>query len=114
MQHDETRSFERQNAVGKDSTEILDIIHEVRDRVNHEENMSGMKKMSKKDKHFEVFKEYNKKLLSFPVVNDPFMARKRQQYKKSNAGPTVFDRLTGQKPASDDAISTNGLKKVSS
>lgn len=58
--------------------------------------MAGIKKKSKKDKHFEVFKEYNKKLLSFPVVNDPFMARKRQQYKKSNVGPSVFDRLAGQ------------------
>ena len=59
-------------------------------------------KLTKKnrDKNFEVFKEYNKKLLSFPTAQDPFLTHKREQYKKlqgQEAGSNVFNRLTQQR-----------------
>ena len=49
------------------------------------------------DKNFEVFKEYNKVLLSFPNAPDPFLHHRREEYRKLQGGPaskTVFDRLT--------------------
>ena len=80
--------------MSKDSTEMLDIIHEVRDVTKAEKNLAGIRKGRSRDKNFEAFKEYNKRLLSFPVMNDPFMSHKRQLYIKARNGPTVFDRLT--------------------
>ena len=83
--------------------------------------MNRGRKHSKKgkDRHFKVFEEYNKKLMSFPVVNDPFMSRKRAQYRKlatEQVGPNVFDRLTTQpkiSSVSDDSNSTAGIPKLS-
>lgn len=69
--------------MSKDGTkDILDVIQEVKE-TNIKDIEAGLGQSKKnKDKNFEVFKEYNKKLLSFPTAPDPFMERKREQYKK--------------------------------
>ena len=66
----------------KKDNEILDIIKEVRETNIKDMDPAFKRSKKTKDKNFEVFKEYNRKLLSFPTANDPFMAHKRMQYKK--------------------------------
>ena len=70
---------------------LLGVIKEIKE--------SNIKDNGRKcdDKNFEVFKRYNKVLLSYPNAPDPFLYHKREVYRKLQgleAEKNVFDRLT--------------------
>ena len=87
---------------------MLEIIKEVKESSIFAPSTDG-KKID--DKNFEMFKGYNKALLSFPTAQDPYLTHKCEQYRRlqgQNAQKNVFDRLT---QASSNDITAHQVAK---
>ena len=87
---------------------MLGVIKEVKESSIFAASTNG-KKID--DKNFEVFKEYNKALLSFPTEQDPYLTHKREQYRRLqglNTQKNVFNRLT--QTSSDDVTAPQIVK----
>ena len=94
-QSNEEKLVNLKNAKAGKKFSLLGMIKEVRENNIRDKEWKGGKRTI--DKNFEVFKEYNKVLLSFANAPDPFLNHKREQYRKlqgQKGDKNVFNRLT--------------------